>query len=76
VPADCGALVIDRASWERYGALALRRAGQAWQIEAARPRGYARPWARSVRQDDNQPRAIPVQPRDATPRPEDLEPGD
>jgi competence protein ComEC len=78
VPADCGALVVERKTWERYGALALRRAGQGWHIEAARPDGYARPWAaRSARQDEGQaqPRKLPVQPRDATPRPEDIEPG-
>ena len=78
VPADCAALVIDRETSERYGALAVRRAGEGWHIEAARPDGYARPWARSARQEDGsaQPRSLPAQPRDATPRPEDIEPGD
>ena len=78
VPADCGALVIDRKTWERYGALALRRAGEGWHIEVARPDGYVRPWARSARQDDGraaQQRSPTVEPRDATPRPDDLEPG-
>jgi competence protein ComEC len=77
-PADCEALVIDRKSWERHGALALRRAGQGWQIEAARPDGYARPWARSIPAADDPSSRIrpgPVQPRDATPRAEDLDPG-
>jgi competence protein ComEC len=79
VPSDCEALVIDRHAWESHGALGLRRAGRGWQIEAARPDGYARPWARSMRaaeEDSARPRATARQPRDATPRREDLEPGD
>jgi competence protein ComEC len=77
VPAGCDAVVIDRKIWERYGALGLRRAGEGWHVEAARPDGYARPWTRSAWQDDSValPRTLPAQPRDATPRPEDLEPG-
>jgi competence protein ComEC len=78
-PADCEALLINRKAWERHGALALRRVAQGWEIEAARPDGYARPWARSAAHLDEEaalPRLAPAQPRDATPRPEDLEPGD
>jgi competence protein ComEC len=77
-PPGCAALVIDRGVWRRSGAIALRRRGEEFEITAARPPGYDRPWVRALAPDgDGLPpsRAAP-QPRDATPRADDLEPGD
>jgi len=78
-PASCGALAIDRQVWRRSGAIALRRVGEGFEITPARPPGYDRPWARAAAQGSDAPeppRATNPQPRDATPRDEDLEPGD
>jgi competence protein ComEC len=80
-PPGCGTFVIDRQVIRRSGALALRRAGEGFEVSATRPSGYDRPWARAVAPggDGNDagrsPSAGP-QPRDATPREEDLEVGD
>ena len=79
-PGNCSATLIDRTLRAQLGALALRRTGTSWETAAARPDGYDRPWSRA-----NAPKgpAGPAQPpspappaRDATPRTEDLEPGD
>jgi hypothetical protein len=61
--------------------MALRRVGQGFEISAARPAGYDRPWARSTLPPGDAPdagrgTAARTQPRDATPRQEDLEAGD
>ena len=80
VPFACAAFVIDRSASQRNGALALRRTGNGWQINAARPDGYERPWTRALRPtpEGASTRPPPARPpaADATPRPEDLEPGD
>jgi competence protein ComEC len=80
VPPGCTALVIDRDVWRRSGAMALRRRGEQFEITAARPPGYDRPWARAAAPAANalEPtsRATPARPRDATPRQDDLEAGD
>ncbi|HEX5508386.1 MAG TPA: ComEC/Rec2 family competence protein [Pseudolabrys sp.] len=72
-PLDCGAVVIDRNVWRESGAIALRWAGNSVQTGAARPSGYKRPWASGphLKGNDRQ-----TSPRDATPRPEELEAGD
>jgi competence protein ComEC len=80
-PPGCGAIVVDRHVWRRSGALALRRSGEGFEITATRPGGYDRPWARAVAQDSDGPEtarssSAGSQPRDATPRQEDLEFGD
>ena len=80
-PPACAALVVDRQVWRRAGAIALRRVGQGFEITAARPAGHDRPWARAVAQPGDTPEAARTtparpQPRDATPRAEDLEPSD
>jgi competence protein ComEC len=80
-PSDCAALVIDSNMSRQTEALALRRVGDGFEMTAARPAGYDRPWARA------QPRVVSVDGvtppttgrpalRDATPRQQDLEPGD
>jgi competence protein ComEC len=78
-PPGCAARVIDRKVWQRSGAVALRRVGDGFEMVAARPEGYDRPWARALPQVEEAPaRQTPARPvaRDATPREEDLEPGD
>jgi len=78
-PPDCAALVVDRAVWQRGGAIALRHVGGKWEISAARPPGLDRPWARGrPSAEEAAASAVPQrrEPRDATPRTEDVEPGD
>ena len=65
----CAATLIDRSASQAHGAIALRWTGDRFEETAARPAGLDRPWARAPR-----PKASVV--RDATPRPQDLEPGD
>lgn len=78
-PPRCAATVIDRKTSRDSGTIALRQSGEAWDLTSARPAGQDRPWARArpnaVEAAQPTPAARP-QPRDATPRPEDLEPGD
>jgi competence protein ComEC len=78
-PPVCATLVIDRQVRQRTGALALWRIGKTWEVVAARPDGYDRPWSRA-RPQANDSAAISGAPRsparDATPSPDDLEPGD
>jgi competence protein ComEC len=72
-PADCTVGVIDRAIWQRTGAVALYRDGAQWTIMPARPPSYDRPWARMPPDSAASPSpAAPAQPRDATPASEDL----
>jgi competence protein ComEC len=80
-PAWCSTLVVDRKVWRSTGALALHRVGNGFEFTPARPQGYDRPWARAVSAPDGGVPARPgaparPTPRDATPRVEDLEPGD
>ncbi len=78
-PPDCAAVVIDRTTIRAHGAVALRFTQDRWVIEVARPAGYVRPWARpnatsrgeAAFSDAARPRA-----RDATPRLDDVQPGD
>jgi competence protein ComEC len=77
VPGECKALAIDRKVSRGNGAIALRRSGDGFEISAARPAGLDRPWARgSVALPENVSPAVRSQPRDATPRADDLEAGD
>jgi competence protein ComEC len=80
-PAGCAAtVVIDRSVLQRSGAVTLRRVEQGFELALARPPGYDRPWAPAIsaggeRGEPGTPaRRTPE--RDATPRQEDLEPGD
>jgi competence protein ComEC len=79
-PGNCAATIIDRMLRAQSGALALRRVGSSWEVAAARPDGYDRPWsranARSGTAGSAQPPSQARPARDATPRSEDLEPGD
>lgn len=77
-PSSCAAMVIDRPSRMRTGAVTLRREGDGFALTPSRPAGYDRPWARAVPSagDAGAPGPRPAATRDATPRAEDLEPGD
>jgi competence protein ComEC len=68
----CAATLVDRKVWRARGAVALRWDGSRFEETFARPAGYHRPWTPSLRSADAQPSAS----RDATPKQEDLEPGD
>jgi competence protein ComEC len=71
-PPGCATTVIDRQAWRAGGALALRRAGDAWVVTEARPSGQDRPWAPAgAASRAGAPKAVPVR-RDATPRADDL----
>jgi competence protein ComEC len=95
-PPDCEALTIDRRGLrgaERessvgslggsWGALALRRVGEHFEVTATRPSGYDRPWAHNPARSSSplaggfEPNRVgSSQSRDATPNPDDLEVGD
>jgi competence protein ComEC len=84
-PSDCAALVIGRELWRARGALLLRRdGGDGFVIESARPENFDRPWAprpnRTVSGANSESEASPpaerAMPRDATPKPEDLQADD
>jgi competence protein ComEC len=83
-PPDCDALVIDRGFWRERGALSLYREGTGFIIESARAPNFDRPWAprpsrantASSDASGDPPAATRSPPRDATPRPEDLQPDD
>jgi competence protein ComEC len=86
-PPDCAAAVIGRDVWRKRGALALRRDGSSFVIEGTRPPNYDRPWAPAQRArrteggtalegsaNPSAPAYVP--PRDATPRPEEIQADD
>jgi len=84
-PPDCDATVLDRSLWRERGALALRRDGTGFIIDSTRPPNFDRPWAprqphtggaASSEIGTSPPEASRAPPRDATPRPEDLQPDD
>jgi competence protein ComEC len=75
-PGDCAAKLIDRRTWRAHGATALRWSGTRFEEAFAQPSGYDRPWARAPRDSETAPPQTQTAPRDATPRAEDLEPGD
>jgi competence protein ComEC len=83
-PPGCAAFVIGRKLWRTHGALALRRSGSGFVIGSARPASFDRPWAPAPQHsrltatagadaDAAAPTLSRAPPRDATPRPEDIE---
>jgi competence protein ComEC len=76
-PGACSALLLDRKAWRTNGAMSLRWTGDRFEQQAARPADYDRPWARPPRAaaETASPTTPPAS-RDATPREDDLEPGD
>ena len=84
-PPDCSAFVVGRQLWRARGALALRRdGGDGFIIDAARAENFDRPWApRAPRapsgansESEGSSAASHSPPRDATPKPEDLQADD
>lgn len=65
----CRATLIDRPVWQARGALALRRSGEGFDLIASRPAGTDRPWAPARLKTKTAP-------LDATPRLQDIAPGD
>src|SRR5262249_44275636 len=79
-PPDCAALVIDRKVSRASGAIELRQAGTGFAMTAAPPPGPDGPWMRGAPPQGDTTHAAPTAarqpPRDATPRTDDLDPGD
>ncbi len=74
-PPKCAATVIDRDVWRANGAIALRWTDNGFQWSAARPADYERPWAQDTRVSGASVQKT-ASPRDATPKPDELEAGD
>jgi competence protein ComEC len=78
-PAACGASVIDAERLRRQGALALRRSGSGFTIDAVKPRGIDRPWSPAIAGEGEietnilAPRATAPRTIDATPSEADLQ---
>jgi competence protein ComEC len=83
-PAACGASVIDTERLRRQGALALRRSGSGFAVDAVKPRGLDRPWSPAMAGEGEietnilSSRATPARPLapraiDATPSEADLQ---
>jgi competence protein ComEC len=77
-PSHCAALLIDRNVLQQTGAVTLRRVGDGFVMSRVRQPGHDRPWAqaRPAPADAGAPARTPAAQRDATPRLEDIEPGD
>jgi competence protein ComEC len=48
VPGNCAAMSIDLERLRRQGAIALRRNGNGFAVEAVKPKGFDRPWAPAI----------------------------
>jgi competence protein ComEC len=76
-PKGCAASVIDQERLRRQGALALRRKAGGFAVDAAKPRGFDRPWSPAVAGEGDDAPLIsrPANPRarDATPLEADLQ---
>jgi competence protein ComEC len=77
-PKDCAASVIDQARLHRQGSLALWRTRGGFAVEAAKPRGYDRPWSPALIEGNENDAAVISRPsahraRDATPSEADLQ---
>jgi competence protein ComEC len=84
-PRDCAATVIGRSDWRDRGAIMLRRDGAGFVLDSTRAANFDRPWAprqsranATATSDDaaSPPAASRAPPRDATPKLENLEPGE
>jgi competence protein ComEC len=71
---SCAAVIVDRKLTRDSGAIAVLLEKGVFVMQAARPQSYERPWTRPPAIAAATPRPLP--PRDATPRPADLEADD
>ena len=74
-PAACGASVIDAERLRRQGAMALRRSGSGFTIDAVKPRGIDRPWSPAIAGEGDAETTI-LAPRRAAPRAVDATPSE
>ncbi len=77
-PGDCGASVIDQERLRRQGALAIRWTAKGFAVEAAKPRGFDRPWSPALAGEGDLDPPLLARPsapraRDATPSEADLQ---
>jgi competence protein ComEC len=76
-PPSCASPVVDQDRLRRQGALALRRTGNGFAIDAIRPKGFDRPWSPAVAGDTETEaslmRRVPAGAIDATPSEADLQ---
>jgi len=81
-PEDCAAIVVDRETLKRRGAMTLTRTESGYSIAANQPRGVDRPWAPAVDKDQDGEgqetssrtiRSVVKPPIDATPSDADLQ---
>jgi len=77
-PPGCAAQVLDRTVLRETGAVAVFREGQTFAVRASRPPGYDRPWSPAYAAPTVTRPGLraPARAPDATPRSEDVEPGD
>jgi hypothetical protein len=68
-------MLVDRKLWRANGAIGLRWMGDRFELSAARPADYERPWTHGPRSVAASTPARAITP-DATPKTEDLEAGD
>lgn len=76
-PTTCNALLVDRTTWQSYGAVALRWTGDRFIQTVALPRSQDRPWthrARAISENAEPERRQPR--REAEPHQDDLNPDD
>ena len=74
-PPGCTAVTIDRNAARAGGAVSVRMEQGSFTVEEARPGNRDRPWAKRLATAPTAP-SRPTPPRDATPRPADLEADD
>jgi competence protein ComEC len=77
-PPACPSPAIDQDRLRRQGAMALRRTGNGFSVDAVRPKGFDRPWSPAVAGDTEAEATLaprPAAPRavDATPSEADLQ---
>jgi competence protein ComEC len=76
-PADCNAMLVDRAISQSYGAVALRWTGDRFMQTVALPRSQDRPWTHRARAISENAEPMRRQPqRGAEPSQDDLTPDD
>jgi len=73
---NCAATLVDRNVWRTFGAVALRWTGDRFEQTVTHTPGHERPWTQSPASAASGETPTQPRPRDATPRPDDLDAGD